>query len=69
MSERKTDTPPMTRTEAKMPRYVAVVGLNYPDGKGGETRVEPGQSVPAALVAENAWLLEQGCVRAAEEAP
>lgn len=64
MSERRMDTP--DPRAAKTPRYVAVVGLNYPDGKGGEKRIEPGQPVPAEVVAAHGWLLTQGSVREAD---
>jgi hypothetical protein len=48
--------------------YVAKVGINYPDGKGGEKRVEPGEPVPVAVVKNAPWLLEQGLVEKAESA-
>lgn len=46
-------------------RYVAVVGVNWPDGQGGEHRAEPGEDVPAYVVEHAIWLLEQGAVREA----
>lgn len=46
--------------ETKKPSYagmVAVVGLTV-----GDDRYEPGDSVPAALIAEHPWLAERGKV-------
>lgn len=47
-------------------KYVARVGISYPDGKGGESRAEPGQEVPATVVEVSQWLLGQGLVEAVE---
>jgi hypothetical protein len=37
-------TPP----KPKPPRYRVLLGINYPDGKGGERRAEPGDLLTAA---------------------
>lgn len=41
--------------------WVASTGINYLDGDR-DVRLEVGQAVPASLVMENAWLVEQGWV-------
>ncbi len=41
--------------------WVASTGINYLDD-GRDVRLEVGQAVPASLVADNPWLVEQGWV-------
>lgn len=41
-----------------MKQYIAVTGLHWPDGRGGEKRAEAGESVPAADVQRYPGLLE-----------
>jgi len=44
-------------------------GINYPDGKGGEKRVERG-GIASGIPAESVvWLLEQGAIESLEAAP
>ena len=47
--------------------WVASTGINYLDGDR-DVRLEVGQAVPASLVMENAWLVEQGWVASAASA-
>jgi len=42
--------------------WQATTGINWPDGKGGEVRVEAGDDVPDSVVNENAWLVAEGHV-------
>ena len=46
-----------TKTTSKKAKWVAVVGITAGDG----TRIEPGDTVPAA-VAKERWLQEQGLI-------
>ena len=43
-------------------KYRVLIGLNYPDSKGKEKRVEPGMLVEDLPLADISWLLEQHCV-------
>ena len=43
-----------------MSKYRALTGLNYPDGKGGEHRVEAGDVVDSIPAKSVPWLLRQG---------
>ena len=54
----------MTEETKSKPAYRAVVGLNFPDGKGGERRVEAGTKLTATELkhANLAWYLEVGAV-------
>jgi len=47
--------------------WVANTGINYLDSDR-DVRIEVGQAVPASLVMENAWLVEQGWVASAASA-
>ena len=44
--------------------WQATTGINWPDGKGGEVRVEAGDDVPDSVVSDNAWLIADGHVSA-----
>lgn len=44
--------------------WQATTGINWPDGKGGEVRVEAGGDVPDSVVSDNAWLVADGHVTA-----
>ena len=44
--------------------WKAQTGINWPDGKGGEVRVEAGGDVPDSVVSDNAWLVVDGHVTA-----
>lgn len=44
--------------------WIASTGINYLDGDR-DVRLEVGQAVPASLVADNPWLVEQGWVASA----
>lgn len=44
--------------------WKAQTGINWPDGKGGEVRVEAGGDVPDSVVSDNAWLVADGHVTA-----
>lgn len=44
--------------------WKAQTGINWPDGKGGEVRVEAGGDVPDSVVSDNAWLVADGHVAA-----
>lgn len=46
-------------------KYEALVGLNYPDGKGGEVRVEAGDLVELPAKVAKAFLAD-GAVKEAE---
>ena len=52
----------------KTSSWVASTGINYLDGDR-DVRIEVGQAVPASLVMENAWLVEQGWVASAAAEP
>lgn len=52
-----------------MAKYRVVIGLNYPDGKGGEKRAEPGETVNDLPLTSVSWLLEQNCIELIEAAP
>lgn len=47
--------------------WIASTGINYLDGDR-DVRLEVGQAVPASLVADNPWLVEQGWVASAASA-
>ena len=47
--------------------YRAIVGFNYPDGEGGEVRVEAGTVLESLPEAYKSSILDQGCVE--ETAP
>lgn len=49
-------------------KYRAIRGINFPDGQGGEVRLEPGDLVTAdrMLPKHLAWFLEVGAI---EEVP
>ncbi len=49
-------------------KYIANVGINYQVARGREVRVEPGEDVPAEVVARSPWLVEQGLVTNADDA-
>jgi hypothetical protein len=51
-------------TKPKAPKYRVLVGINFPDGKGGERRCEPGAVLTAADLkhANLPWYLEVGAV-------
>lgn len=48
-------------------KYIANVGLDFDDGKGGEQRAEAGDPVPESVIKRSPWLVDQGCVTAIEE--
>ncbi len=52
-------------------KYRVLVGINWPDGQGGERRAEPGDSLTAAELkgADVKWLLDIGAIEADKEAP
>jgi hypothetical protein len=43
-------------------KYKALTGLNYPDGKGGEKRVEAGEVVSDLPHDSVPWLLDGGLI-------
>lgn len=51
-------------TETKPTKYRVLVGINWPDGKGGEKRAEPGATLsPADLRhADLKWFLKVGAL-------
>ncbi len=49
--------------------YRAIVGFNYPDGKGGEIRVEAGTVLDSLPETHAAAILELECVEEIPEAP
>ena len=54
----------MTDETKPKPVYRVVVGINFPDGKGGEHRAEPGAKLTAAELkhANLPWFLEIGAI-------
>jgi len=42
--------------------WSATTGINWPDGNGGEVRVEAGGEVPDVIVSANSWLVQDGHV-------
>lgn len=52
-------------TKAK-PKYTVLVGIDYPDGKGGELRAEPGDVVDDLPAKSIGWLTEQAIVALVE---
>lgn len=51
-------------TKPKAPRFRVLVGINFPDSKGGERRCEPGDVLTAADLkhANLPWFTEIGAV-------
>ena len=51
-------------TKPKAPKFRVLVGINFPDGKGGERRCEPGETLSAADLkhANLAWYQDIGAV-------
>ena len=49
-----------------MPKYEILVGTNYPDGKGGELRAEPGDVVDDLPEKAVKGLLASGAIREAK---
>ena len=52
--------------KATKKEYRALLGISYPDGKGGEIHLERGDSVPAAVIEGAPWLLEGHPIAPAE---
>jgi hypothetical protein len=52
----------------KPPKYRVKVGINWPDGKGGERRAEPGKTLTAIDLKGAAveWLLDIGALEPVE---
>lgn len=48
-------------------RYRVITGINYPDGKGGENRAEPGDIVDDLPEQSAKWLLRDGHIEKATE--
>lgn len=49
-------------------KYIARVGIDYPNEKGEYVRVEAGEPIAAFAVKQAPWLLEQGQVEKVEDA-
>jgi hypothetical protein len=51
-------------------KYRVLVGINWPDGQGGERRAEPGDILTVADLkgANVAWYLQVGALEAVKEA-
>lgn len=55
----------MANAAGKAKNYIAQVGMNIPDGKGDEVRIEAGKPIPDGLTVAK-WLIDDGHVKEAD---